>query len=108
MDGKSEIDKVSGHAATEQDSEAGWRRCVSTSRYGGFAGGGAEKNPAGNYSINTHWKSLSFSESLVGFLMTPGLSKFHGIYDSPIGFRIASFLNVGWPSSRKNRQSARR
>jgi hypothetical protein len=48
-----EINKVSGHAATEQDSEAGWRRCVFTSQDGGFAGGGTEKTPAGDYSINT-------------------------------------------------------
>jgi hypothetical protein len=31
---------------------AGWR-CVIQSLSGGFAGGGAEKTPAGDYSVNT-------------------------------------------------------
>jgi hypothetical protein len=56
---KEEINNVSGHGETDSTQRQGGE-CVISSQSGGFAGGGVEKTPAGDYSINTIW---FFSES---------------------------------------------
>jgi hypothetical protein len=49
---KEEVSNVSGRGATDSIQRQGGE-CVISSQSGGFAGGGAEKTPAGDYSINT-------------------------------------------------------
>jgi hypothetical protein len=78
------INKVSGHVATEGSQRQGGE-CVFPSQSGGFAGGDAEKTPAGDYSIN-----ICIGLAPAGYLAAPDNGPWAGYRGGADKYRPAS------------------